>query len=242
MKKTILYIAYLLILSLNVIGQNSYQELIALGNKNIQAKDYKAAIANFEKALVEQPNDTAAYFGVIRACLFANDLRAAEKYINKAISVYPNNAELILRRGILNNLKGDFDRGAEDFDVALSLRPSKEIEYQLLLNRGASHIRLENYQPALDDYNRALEISPRNPSIYNYMGLANYKLGNYLDAIANYSNAIDLDPNNSSSYYNRGMAYLKNSEKQKACMDFHKSCNLKNINGCKMIMAECAGK
>ncbi len=242
MKKVFLSITITLLLSLGLMAQSTFQGYIDSGNQNLKSRNYKDAVNDFNKALKEQPTDTAALTGIIKASLLTDDLKEAQKQIEVAIKTYPNNPEFIFRRGILNNKKSQFDKAADDFNQALSLSTSNGQKVQIYLNLGATQLKLETFDLALDSYKKALDLSPRNPSIYNYKGYANYKLSNFTDAIDDYNNAIDLDPNVAASYYNRGMAYLKTSEKQKACVDFHKSCQMGNINACKMIMSECTNK
>ncbi len=240
--KTIINLVLTLIITQSVIAQPNFQGFIDSGNQNLKNRNYKDAISDFSKAIKEQPTDTAALGGMIKACLLNDDLKEAQKHIDNAIKTYPQNAEFLLRRGILNNKKGQFDKAVEDFTAVLAMNTTSDIQVQVYLNLGASKLILEEFNTALENYNKALELSPRNPSIFNYRGYTNYKLNYFADAINDYNNAIDLDPNNATSYYNRGMAYFKSSEKAKACVDFHKSCSLGNINACKMIMAECMTK
>lgn len=242
MKRTLIYLVLTLTITQGILAQSSFQGFIDSGNTNLKNRNFKDAITDFSKALKEQPTDTAAIGGMIKACLLGDDLKEAQRQIDNAMKTYPDNAEYLFRRGILNNKKGEFDKAVEDFTKALSMNASNNIKVQIYLNLGASQLKLEAYDLALDNYKKALELSPRNPSIYNFKGYANYKLNFYADAINDYNNAIDLDPNNATSYYNRGMAYLKSSEKSKACIDFHKSCQLSNNNACKMIMMECTSK
>jgi len=242
MKKTIINLILTLIITQGVIAQPNFQGLIDSGNQNLKSRNFKGAITDFSNALKVQPSDTAALGGMIKACLLNDDLKEAQRHIDNAIKTYPQSPEFLFRRGILNNKKGQFDKAVEDFTSALSMNSPNDLQVQIYLNLGASQLKLEDFKTALGNYNKALELSPRNPSIYNYRGYANYKLGFFADAINDYNNAIDLDPNNAASYYNRGMAYFKSSEKAKACVDFHKSCSLGNINACKMIMSECTSK
>jgi len=242
MKRIITCLFLTLIINQFGIAQPNIQGFIDSGNQNLKNRNFKDAMTEFTKALKEQPSDTAALAGMIKACLLGDDLKEAQKHIDNAIKTYPENAEFIFRRGILNNKRGQFDKAVDDFNDALSKNSSNSLKVQIYLNLGASQIKLESFDLALDNYKKALDLSPRNPSIFNYKGYANYKLGNFSEAINDFNNAIDLDPNNAASYYNRGMAYLKTAEKSKACADFHKSCKLENINACKMIMTECKSK
>ena len=242
MIKKVLVFAMSLLFVNGLFAQSGFQGYIDSGNSNLKSKNYKGAISDFDNALKAQPNDTAAFSGLIKAYLLSDDLKNAQKYIENALSKYPNNSEYYLRRGILYNKRGIFEKAIEDFNQAIAKNPSNSLMVQIYLNLGATELRIEEYSSALGEYNKAMELSPRNPSIYNYRGYANYKMGNFMDAINDYNNALDLDPNNAASYYNRGMAYLKTSDKSKACIDFHKACNIGNVNACKMIMSECSAK
>lgn len=242
MRRILTYIAFSLMFVGEIFAQTGFQGFIDSGNSNLKSRNFKGAIADFENALKVMPSDTAALSGVIKAYLYADDLKNAQKNIDNALKSYPNNPEFILRRGILNNKRGQFEKAVADFNQAIAQNPSNGLLVQIYQNLGATDLRLEAYDSAIKDYNSALELSPRNPSVYNYRGYANYKLGNFADAIKDYNNAIDLDPNNAASYYNRGMTFLKTTEKSKACMDFHKACNLGNVNACKMILSECSSK
>ncbi len=242
MKRPILYFLCYLSFVQVTLAQTNSQELTNSGMQNLKSKNYKAAIADFEKVLKEQPGDTSALSGIIKAYLLSEDLKNAETYIIIASDKYPSTPEYILRKGILNNMKGEFDRAIENFDQALSNNPSGLLLVQIYLNRASSYIRLENYGKAVTDYNTAIDLSPRNPNIYNLRGFAHYKMGNFAEAISDFTNTLDLDPKNASAFYNRGMARLKSNDRPKSCFDFHKACTLGYINACKMVMAECASK
>lgn len=242
MKKTIICLFLTLIITQELFAQTGIQGFIDSGNQNLKNRNFKDAVIDFNKALKEQPTDTAALGGIIKASLLMDDLKEAQKNIDNAIKSYPDNAEYLFRRGILNNKKGLFDKASDDLLQALSMNSTTSLKIQIYLNLSATQLKQETFDLALENYKKALELSPRNPSIYNYKGYANYKLGFFADAINDYNNAIDLEPNNAASYHNRGMAYLKSSEKSKACMDFHKACQLGNTNGCKMVMMECKSR
>ncbi|MGD9978078.1 MAG: tetratricopeptide repeat protein [Bacteroidales bacterium] len=242
MGKKAIYLLTFTLLSGLAYPQNSFDELITSGNKKIKEKNYTGAIENFENAKNIQSTDTAALNGLIKAYTLSEDYKSAQKQIDEALKYYPDNAEFVLRQGIIYNIRGLYDIALEEFTRALTLNPSSRITLQILLNRATSEFLLDDFVSALADYNKAIDMYPRNVSIYSYRGLVNFKLGNYLDAVNDYSNSIDLDPESPLNYYNRGMTYLKLSEKQKACIDFHKACKMGNINACKMIVTECGGK
>ena len=214
-------------------------ELVDQGNQHIKSHEYSPAIDNFRKVLSQNPSDEDALNGIIRAYTLSNDYKNAQKYTEMALDRFPNNAEFILRSGILLNHKGNFEKAVEVFEDGLKQQPASSIAIQLLMNKAAAELNLNNFNAAIEDYSNVLEIDPRNTNAYNYRGMANYKAGNFQSAVEDYTNALDLDPSLSLAYYNRGMALLKLHDKPKACSDFQKSCKGKNSNACKMIVIEC---
>lgn len=239
MGQKIIYLLLFIFLSGFSFSQNNFEELLSSGNQKIKERNYKAAIDDLTKAKSIQPADTAVLNGLIRVYTLTGDYKEAQKTLNEALSNHPNNPEFVLRQGILYNLDGLHLKAQEEFTKALALEPSTKISLQILLNKASAEIKLENFADALVDYNKAIEIDPRNSNIYTYRALVNFKLGYYLDAVNDYNNVLDLEPNSPLTYYNRGMTLLRLSEKQKACKDFHKACQMGNSNACKMIITEC---
>lgn len=234
----ILTLAFLL--SLHQLGFSQGINLLAMGFQKLEVREYNEAINLFSQVLVQEPRDTAALSGIIRASLLSNNLKDAQKHIENAIRYYPNNSEFYLREGILYNLKGEYAKATNSFDKGIEFSGGS-ISIQLYINRGVANMQTENYDDAVQDFTDALENNPRNSSALNYRAFANYRLGMYEEAIADYNKAIDLNPDNATAYYNRGMAHLRSGDKIKACPDFHKACSLGNKNACRMIMTECAG-
>jgi tetratricopeptide (TPR) repeat protein len=66
---------------------------------------------------------------------------------------------------------------------------------------------LGNYRQAIDECDRAIDITPRYKEAYINRGLAYNNLGNYRQAIEDYGRAIEINPRFLIANYNRGIAY-----------------------------------
>jgi tetratricopeptide (TPR) repeat protein len=93
-------------------------------------------------------------------------------------------------------------------------------------NRGRAYIDLHQYDKALADYSKAIELMPNHPTPLNNRGVAYSQMGRHHKALADFSKAIELDPKNSAIWNNRGWAYLLLHQEEKALADFSKAIEL----------------
>jgi tetratricopeptide (TPR) repeat protein len=240
MMKVIRHIATLLASIFFISSFAQSTDFVSLGFQRIDSKDYPGAIEAFSAQLKQQPKDSMALSGIIRAYMFTENYKDAQRYIDEGIKFHPSSPEFYYRRGLLNNIRGQFRKAITDFDKAYSLS-SGNMRVTVLINRGIANLRDESPDKALSDFDEALTINPRSANAYGYKGFLNHKQGNFADAIADFNKAIDLDNENVMNYYNRGVAFLRLGDKAKACADFHKACSKGNMNACKMIVGECSG-
>lgn len=224
----------------STISQAQVSDLIAEGVKKLENRDFNESIKLLGQSLKQEPTNPEALSGIIRAYLLSDNLKDAQRYIDFAIKEHPSNPEFHLRKGILNNMRGQYRRAIEDFNKALELS-GDNVDLQIYINRGVANMQDENYADAVTDFTEALMINPRNATSLNYRAFANYRMGNFNESISDFNKAIDLNPENAMSYYNRGMAHLRAGDRVSACADFHQSCSRGNVNACRMIVTECSG-
>ena len=82
--------------------------------------------------------------------------------------------------------------------------------------RGIAHGELGNYDAAIADYTKAIEISPNLSQAYNNRGNAYDDLKNYDAAISDFTKAIEINPNLSVAYGNRELARKKKREAEQS--------------------------
>jgi tetratricopeptide (TPR) repeat protein len=79
-------------------------------------------------------------------------------------------------------------------------------------NRGLLNFNAGNYDAAIIDYSRAIEIDPNDSAFFYNRGLAYYKKGENEAAIDNYNKALEIDPNNVDAFNSRETIYQKLEE------------------------------
>ncbi len=79
-----------------------------------------------------------------------------------------------------------------------------------------------DFDEAISDYNKAIEIGVNDAKAYYRRGLAYSKKGDIDRAITDYIKAIDIDPKLAEAYYDRADAYFLKQEYDKCWGDIHK--------------------
>ena len=87
-------------------------------------------------------------------------------------------------------------------------------------NRGGVYTARGEYDHAIQDHNKAIELDPRSAEAYSNRGVVYWHQGEYLHAIEDFDKAIEIDSSHAPAYYNRGESYLFVKDWGKAGADF----------------------
>jgi len=93
-------------------------------------------------------------------------------------------------------------------------------------NRGISYGKKGQFDLAILDYDRALDINPRLTEAYYNRGNAYGKRGQYDQAISDFTKALDINPKLADAYYNRGIAYFEKRQYDQAISDYNKALQI----------------
>jgi tetratricopeptide (TPR) repeat protein len=119
---------------------------------------------------------------------------------------------------------GELVPAGEDYSRLLSNDPN---DWQALNGRGQVYAELGEYDLAVADLDRAIEIAhsrglPATQAAFslNGRGLARTGLGQFSEALADFERSIALCPGNAWVYYNLGLHYHQQAENRKAATCF----------------------
>ena len=99
--------------------------------------------------------------------------------------------------------------------LMISLRdednPRKNVRnYEYFFNRAQDKFEVANFEGAILDYNKALELSPAEIClVYSMRGNAKSNLGDFDGAISDQNKALYIDPSYADGYFNRSSAKFK---------------------------------
>ncbi len=100
--------------------------------------------------------------------------------------------------------------------------PTPAPDFVFYRKRADESIVKGEYDSAFNDYNKALELNPKDAVAYLNRGRAFQSKTNYDSAIADFSKVIELNPKETSAYLNRGDAFEKKGNAQQAIGDYKK--------------------
>ena len=127
--------------------------------------------------------------------------------VNKNLVV--GSTAVVVGAGLMIALK---DKG----DLNLKAR-----NYEYFFNRAQDKFELADYEDAILDYNKALELSPTEIClVYSMRGNAKRNLSDFDGAISDQNNALDYDPLYADGYFNRGIAKFKKGDFDGAIQDY----------------------
>jgi tetratricopeptide (TPR) repeat protein len=169
------------------------------GNVYAFKREYARAIADLEKALQLEPNDAGTQRGLA--------------------AVY------FMRGNAYSHDPKDYDRAIADFNEGFRLDPNdkvwKESVAAIYYFWGETYRAKGNYDAAIANYNRSIQLISTSASAYLDRGVAYYHKKDYDRAIADYTQALRLDPNYVWAYVIRGGVYNDKGEYDKAIADYN---------------------
>lgn len=193
------------------------------GEAYMLAKDYTRSRADYDRALLLQPNNAEAYAGRGSLSSLTGNFDAAVADLDRAIQFKPEWAEIYVNRGGVYCVLGELDRSLKDLDQAIRLRPDLPLAY---INRAAVYTAKESLDQALADYNRALSIDAHLAGAYQGRGHVYSLRGDLGRAMSDYNRAIQLDPTLWGAYAQRGEVYRRRGEGARAKQDFDRQVQL----------------
>ena len=100
-------------------------------------------------------------------------------------------------------------------------------DYEYFFNRAQDKFELADYEEAILDYNKALELSPSEISlVYSMRGNAKRNLNDFDGAILDQNKALDFDPLYADGYFNRAIAKFKKGDFDGAINDYSQVVNI----------------
>ena len=186
--------------------------------------EYKEAIADYDKAIELDPQDVQAYYnrGVARSAL--GDNQGAIANYNKAIELNASKYLLSYKQTFYHSALGNLQSVLTVFNQSIVYRET--IDFDTYKSRGVARSDLQDYQGALSDFNKAIELNSQDAYAYYNRGNVRRILEDNQGALSDFTKAIELNPDYALAYNDRGVTHSNLENYKDAIVDYTKAIEL----------------
>lgn len=152
----------------------------------------------------------------------------ALKRLNDLVAREPANYDAVVTLGNVYRNNEDYKSAAEVYDKAISLITTEERgHWRVFYYDGISHERLKDWNTAEKRFRRALEISPDEPMVLNYLGYSMIeKKINLQEAMDMVKKAVELKPNDGYIIDSLGWAHFQLGDYDQAVEQIERAVEL----------------
>lgn len=190
-------------------------EKILAGKADLNTGNIDSALSNFNKAVSQlplsegEPAFSASKYSEVASALYEageNEKdpvkkdklnQAAINYVNKALSVNPNDpvSHYILGMNYIDS--GDWNKASKELEAAVKNDPDNYLYYYQL---GRVQYKMKNYSAARASFESSIKYNRNFDSAYFNLGMTCKRMKQNKDALAAFRNAHTVNPQNSKSY------------------------------------------
>ncbi len=199
-------------------------QLFLLPDEDSHTQASKQILYAYEPTNIERTGEIARVLRELSQEHFKNQVNSSARQIAKQllqlIEAGPRNKERLTAVSYLLEKVSH----TPEFPPELLTRPYRD--------RGFMYMKLQDYQQALVNLDRALELDTQDALSYNWRGVCYRDLQIYQQAITDLNHALELDPKLAQAYFQRGSIYLWLKDIEQAIDDFDCSWKLdpKDVN------------
>ena len=165
------------------------QAYFLIGKRKIPGMQELIIKGDYKKNILD---DLSSVYGIERKILFPDLVGFVQA--NSVSSSYGKEKKLSTDRIIIRH-----------YDEIVEQNNKDPLAYN---DRGIIKYNLNDFQGAIDDFNKAIELNLKNAPAYNNRGFTKYRLKNYKGALDDFAESIKIKPNDAYAYNSRG--YTKN--------------------------------
>jgi adenylate cyclase len=183
----------------------------AVANRPTSKETMIQARGLFQRALQFDPSNADALAGVANTYVSEvlnsyyekgrdERLRDADSLIGKALALEPHHIVALKNRAALLRAQGRFEEAIAANEVVIARNPGEPWSHKEV---GLSHLYLGHFEQALDWFEKADQIGPRDPSRWIWlgaMGRVHLFLGHHEEAIRLLRLSAQANPNDSRAY------------------------------------------
>lgn len=207
-------------------------------------KDYAGAFASYEKVTQSNLASPAAFFSAAKAKEMAQgDLQEVIALMDSCIAlcikpITSEDAPYLLERARVYMEAEQYRPAMLDYDTYYNAVKGN-VNDMFYYYREQASFHAKQFQRALDDINKAIEINPNDLTYRAELAVVNIRVGRYEEAVKVLKEAIALDSSYAEAYRLMGIAQVQLKRNKDACASFAKAKELGDPNVDALIEKHC---
>ena len=210
------------------LNKNNFINYYLLSQNFIMLQKAENAISVLQNIPLNSYLGWNSFLKIADINLNLNNYSKAENFILQLKKYSSNRVDVHYKLGEIYHNKKDYDKAIKAFNEAISLlKISSEENWYLYYSRGMSYERSNQWEKAEKDFLYALELSPRQPLVLNYLGYTWIDYGLNLKKAENFiREAIKLRPKDGYFIDSLGWAYYRQGKYNLAVLELEKAVGL----------------
>jgi len=193
--KKVLILMFIAFISLYTYANNASELLIKAGEA-IEEYEYEIALELYSKVIELEPNNAEAYFlrGIVNFEETDDDLALND--FDKAIELGFDKIDIYYHRGLAYESLVEYENALNDLTIYIESKTNKTESnlFTAYKTRGYCKKDLGDFEGAIEDYSKALEIDPKD-SRANFMRALIYMEAEQFDkSISEYNKLLQMFP------------------------------------------------
>lgn len=207
-------------------------------------QDYAGALAAYEKVNASNIASAATFFSAAKTKELLNaDAQEVIALMDSCIARCPQPvteayAPYLLERAQMNINAGRARNAMLDYDAYFKA-VNGQVNDVFYYYREQAALKARQYQRALDDIAKAIELNPKDLTYKAEQAVVNLRVGRYEDAVRMLNNILKEDPQYAEAYRLLGLCQVQLKKMDDACANFKKAKELGDPNSDELIKKYC---
>jgi tetratricopeptide (TPR) repeat protein len=194
------------------LDPKSADTLILLGGIAEDQKKTEKAIAYYKDVPEGSPMRRLSELQLALTLSSTGEVDQAKQHMDKLIAADPTDIRSYLTYGAILSDAKDYKAMAANYDKAVEVigPVPRQNDWQVFFQRGIAYERLKEWPKAEPNFLKALELSPDQPQVLNYLGYSWVDMNMNLDkGLEMIQKAVDLRPDDGYIVDSLGWAYYR---------------------------------
>lgn len=207
-------------------------------------QDYAGALEAYEKVNASNIASAATFFSAAKTKELLNaDAQEVIALMDSCIARCPQPvteayAPYLLERAQMNINAGRARNAMLDYDAYFKA-VNGQVNDVFYYYREQAALKARQYQRALDDIAKAIELNPKDLTYKAEQAVVNLRVGRYEDAVRMLNNILKEDPQYAEAYRLLGLCQVQLKKMDDACANFKKAKELGDPNSDELIKKYC---